>query len=413
VVGLYDRLPDPGVRLRRLLDGGWMPPVAEELDALAARLRKVVAALEPDALSPEVALRVLRAFVGLAKHAAAGEALVAGRVEACGAHAEAGFASTDQLMASLAGTSAGRAARVVETGRRLAAHDATAAAVRAGRISIDQAHAVTAAAEADPQAEASLLAFAEHESLRRLETKAREVRLATDDDRLGRDQRHRAARGLRHGIDDDGMGWGHWRLPPDDHVAVVNRLERQADREFRAAHREGRREPHDRYLADAVVSLCTRREGTDAASRDTRAEVVFHVDAQAITGEVGPDGLCMVRGGGPVPVERVREAVALGAFVKAVVHEGTEIRAVKHFGRRRPAVLQTALEARAVRRDGDVYCDEDGCDRTLGLEWDHDQPVAAHGPTSYDNLKPRCRPHHRDKTERDRRRSRSPTGPDP
>jgi hypothetical protein len=89
------------------------------------------------------------------------------------------------------------------------------------------------------------------------------------------------------------------------------------------------------------------------------------------------------------------------------------LRAFAGFAKRRPAVLQTALEARAVRRDGDVYCDEDGCDQRLGLEWDHERPVSARGPTSYENLKPSCRPHHRDKTERDRRRSRSPAARDP
>jgi hypothetical protein len=204
------------------------------------------------------------------------------------------------------------------------------------------------------------------------------------------------------------MGWGRWRLPPDDHVAAVNRLERQADREYRTAYAEGRREPHDRYLADALVALCTCRSGDDPASRDTRADVVYHVDlAAAANGAVADGELCMVRGGGPVPVEQVREAVARSAFVKAVVRDGTNIRAVKHFGRRRPAELVTALEARAVVRDGDVTCDEDGCDQTLGIEWDHVEPVANGGLTTYENLKPRCRPHHREKTRRDR------AGPDP
>ncbi len=45
---------------------------------------------------------------------------------------------------------------------------------------------------------------------------------------------------------------------------------------------------------------------------------------------------------------------------------------------------------------------EQGCGRRFGLEWDHDDPLANRGPTSFDNLKARCRSHHREKTQRDR-----------
>ena len=53
------------------------------------------------------------------------------------------------------------------------------------------------------------------------------------------------------------------------------------------------------------------------------------------------------------------------------------------------------------RLDGAV-CVEDGCDRRHDLEWDHDDPVANQGVTSYENMKARCRPDHWAKTERDR-----------
>lgn len=382
--------------------------LTDEVDALAARLGALSRQFDADGLTPATALRLLGSLARVGKHAAAMEAIVARRVDASKAYVAAGYRSTEQLVAAKSGTLHAHAAKVVETGRRLGAHAQTAAALREGRVSIEQAHAVTTAAAADPHAEGELLAFAERESLRRLEAKARDVRLAADVDRLGRYQRQRAARGVWHGIDKEGMGWGRWRLPPDDHVAVVSRLERQADREYRTAYAEGRREPHDRYVADALVTLGTCRNGGDPASRDTRADVVYHVDlAAAVNGEVDDGELCMVRGGGPVPVARVQQAVEHGAFVKVVVRDGADIRAVKHYGRRRPAELVTALDARAVVRDGDVICGEEGCDQTLGIEWDHVEPVAAGGPTTYENLKPRCRPHHREKTRRDH------SGPDP
>jgi len=50
-----------------------------------------------------------------------------------------------------------------------------------------------------------------------------------------------------------------------------------------------------------------------------------------------------------------------------------------------------------------VTCAEIGCDRRYGLEWDHVDPRANGGPTSLANLKPECKPHHWDKTERDRK----------
>ena len=50
-----------------------------------------------------------------------------------------------------------------------------------------------------------------------------------------------------------------------------------------------------------------------------------------------------------------------------------------------------------------MTCCEEGCGRRHHLEWDHVDPVANKGPTAYKNLRPRCWPHHREKTEQDRR----------
>ncbi|MCZ7528040.1 MAG: HNH endonuclease [Acidimicrobiia bacterium] len=107
------------------------------------------------------------------------------------------------------------------------------------------------------------------------------------------------------------------------------------------------------------------------------------------------------------------------AFLKGVLVDGTEVTRVRHFGRRIPAELRTALEVRSVLTDGDVVCSVEGCGRRAGLEWDHREPHADGGPTSYDNTQPLCRPHHREKTARDRARRGRPrprtggAGPDP
>jgi hypothetical protein len=40
---------------------------------------------------------------------------------------------------------------------------------------------------------------------------------------------------------------------------------------------------------------------------------------------------------------------------------------------------------------------------STGCEWDHVDPCANGGETSVANLKPECKPHHWEKTERDRK----------
>jgi hypothetical protein len=93
---------------------------------------------------------------------------------------------------------------------------------------------------------------------------------------------------------------------------------------------------------------------------------------------------------------------AVDAFVKVVLTNGTKIDTVIHYGRRRPAVLQTILDLGDAPAFDGVSCAEEGCDRRYGLQWDHKDPVGHHGPTSRANLQPLCIPHHSEKTARDR-----------
>ena len=96
----------------------------------------------------------------------------------------------------------------------------------------------------------------------------------------------------------------------------------------------------------------------------------------------------------------------MDAFLKVVLHDGVQIHTVKHFGRYRSAELETALMLGAPPDFDGVSCAALGCDRKLGLQWDHEDPLANDGATSAENLQPLCGPHHREKTERDRRAGR-------
>ena len=86
-----------------------------------------------------------------------------------------------------------------------------------------------------------------------------------------------------------------------------------------------------------------------------------------------------------MPVEVVR-AAAVDAFVKVVLRDGTKVDTIVHYGRHIPALLRTVLELGDPERLDGAVCVEEGCDRRHDLEWDHDDPVANDGVTSYENL---------------------------
>jgi hypothetical protein len=58
-------------------------------------------------------------------------------------------------------------------------------------------------------------------------------------------------------------------------------------------------------------------------------------------------------------------------------------------------VLRRQHHARRSPDFDGAVCAERGCGRRPGLEWDHDDPLAHGGPTSYANLKPRSWPDHK------------------
>jgi hypothetical protein len=232
-----------------------------------------------------------------------------------------------------------------------------------------------------------------------LREEARRVVLGSRDRDALHAERQRV-RSVQHWVDGLGMVEGRFRLPPEVGVAFGNRLDAETDRRRRAARRDGNTEARDAYAADALVAMCSG----GGKGRSGCADVVFVCSVDAYrrgTAEKGELG--HVIGAGPVPVSVVREAVAADAFVKAVVTDGVAIETVKHFGRRMSAELRTALELGPPATLDGAVCVEDGCDRRYGLEWDHDDPVANGGMTSYENLKARCPPDHWAKTERDRK----------
>jgi HNH endonuclease len=181
----------------------------------------------------------------------------------------------------------------------------------------------------------------------------------------------------------------------------VNRLDAETDRVRRAARRNKSNEPREAHAADALVKMTSTK-----GKRSPRAEIVYVCDLDAAArGHTHGHELCHVIGAGPVPVEVVREA-AVDASVKVVLRDGKKLDTIVHYGRSIPAELRTALGLGDPERLDGALCTEDGCDRRDGLQWDHDDPVANGGPSSYENMKPLCTPDHGEKTERDRKAGR-------
>jgi hypothetical protein len=134
-----------------------------------------------------------------------------------------------------------------------------------------------------------------------------------------------------------------------------------------------------------------------------RADLVIVCDLHAYRrGHAHEGESCHIVGGGPIPVTLAKE-LGRDAFLKAVLHDGTAIHTIAHFGRRYPAVLQTALDLGAPPGFNGNVCAAPGCDRRYHLQRDHIDPVANGGETSYANNQPLCPLDHRIKTERDRK----------
>jgi hypothetical protein len=365
---------------------------------IAKALRAALVSFEPALHSGTDCATFVEELAATEKACAAARARAAARVAECGVHKDRGFGDATEWLARTAGTSAPEAKRAMETAAGLEALPDVAGALVAGELSLAQAHELVAAEAECPGSSHELLDVARDEPLSVLKDKARKKRLeAADADELH--TRQLAARTIRHWRDELGMVCGRFALAPEVGIPFVNRLDAETDRVRRRARQSGNTEARDAHAADAFALMV---EGA-GRGRATSIDVVFVCDLRAYRrGHAHSGEPCHIIGGGPVPVSVVREQLGRDAFVKAVLHDGVEIHTVKHYGRHIPAELRTALQLGAPPDLDGVRC-VDGCGRRYGLEWDHDDPRANGGPTSLRNLKPRCKPDHWAKTERDRK----------
>jgi hypothetical protein len=365
------------------------------------------------------------------KISAAARVRAAARAGSCGAHQERGYADVSDWMAWATGSTAGSAKAALETAAALDSQPEVKAALHAGELSFAQARELVKTEAAVPGSTAGLLDVAKGQSLRALKDEARDRRLRAIDPEELHAMQH-AAMHHRHWTTALGTIAYAGELPPEIGIPFVNRLDAETDRLWLKAHQGAKQQSRDQQqaLADSVDNdHCSARAtpaGGDAKveirrsalaeqafvrmiengggkGKTNRADLVVVCDLQAYRRGHAQEGEpCHIVGGGPIPVSLAKE-LGRDAFLKAVLHDGTEIHTIAHFGRRYPAVLQTALDLGAAPKFNGNVCAAPGCHRRYHLQRDHIDPVANGGETSYANNQPLCPPDHRIKTERDRK----------
>ena len=331
--------------------------------------------------------------------------LAASRAVQCKAFEEKGFNDGADWLARQSGTTPGEAKRNLNTAGRLG--DKTKDALLAGKLSLDQAEEITNTASEVPGSEEELVELAPTTDLTQLRHEARDRRLgAMDRNDLHRQQQK--SRRVYTGRNQLGMVCGGFELPPEVGVPFVRRLELRAHKLRNAAKQRAKEDPSfeveawDAYAADALMEMINQADGTGPRAGQIELSIVCDLRAwrRGHTHEGEP---CHIVDGGPIPVELARE-LARDAFLNAVLHDGVDILALARFGRHIPAHLRAALDIGDPPDFSGKKCVD--CGKRHGLQMDHVNPVANGGPTSLDNLKPRCYNDHQRKTEQDRKAGR-------
>jgi hypothetical protein len=347
---------------------------------MATRLDAMLSSFDPALLSSRDAVVVLEAASAVEQRAAAIKTLVAERAATAGTWACEGHRSPEEWLSAKTGTSYGEAAATLDASAKLPGLPALGAATRKGELSGPKLRALAGAATAEN--EERLLGASREQNLRQLHKTCEDEKAkarSAEQERARYERVHRE-RFYRSWKDDDGAYRFEGRTTAMAGARIDAAIEAEADRVFKTAYAEGRREPAQAYRADALANLIV------GGGAEVQTNVVVRVDA---TGLAGGEGTCATAAG-PVPVEEVIGAILAGAFVKIVQRDGVDVTKVAHWGRHVPAEVKTAV----FERDG-YGCVRLGCGATQRLELHHFRVgYATGGATAYWNLATLCRHDH-------------------
>ena len=371
--------------------------VAALLRTCISTLETVMADLDPAAVPLPHVTGLWKLFSRAQKLSAAGELSLADQVRRADEWRRSGYQSAEEWMARQKGTSVGDARGRLEASKHLEALPDTAAALRAGLVSPEQAVIVADAAIANPAAEADLLRQAgrdSHSGLRREAARRKAQALPDGEERARRHHRERKANVW---TDAEGRCNLAAQGPLSASAGFVAWLERETDRRFREAQRAGAREPREAYMFDALMSLSASGPGPESGNDRRRVApkhlALIRVDLTALRrGSVAGDELCEIGGLGPVSVSEAR-ALLGDSILHLVITKGQAVQSITHLGRGPNAVQQLALLWQSET------CSVLGCARTR-VEHDHRIEFNETRHTRLDELDPLCTFHHRQKTHR-------------
>ena len=373
-------------------------------DPIEQQLREEVLGFDPHSLDGQGALDAVDAFDRIERLAAAGKALAAAQVEATDAWR--GLGARDALGAISARTkdTRGRIRDGISVCDRLGGLPRLEQAFRGGELTIDQAADIAAAAGERPDIEAELVELASSATRRQLKERCLAI-LAEGEGAEEQHQRAQAERSASSNVGRDGIWRFSARLPIIDGAYVDKALDFFQSQVFDEARRKGDREPFDAYRADALVAMARAAMGEDssgsptrrhqpARSSSTRHAIVITVPHSVfLTGRPVSGETCQVPGVGPVPVSAVHRLMDEDPIIKAVVTKGRDITAVATLTRTIKDDLRLAVLAA-----NDLNCAVPTCDHRRFLQLDHEWEFHKGGPTSYENLRPVCTFHHRQRT---------------
>ena len=388
--------------------------------AIETALRDLVVRLDPERIDDQTALDAVDTLDRIERLAAAGKALAAARVERSDIWRGKGSRDAIGFLATRTRSPYARIRDGISVTDRLGDLPLLDRALRGGELTIDQAADIAAAAGAHPDTEAELVALAATATRRQLKARCVEIQAEGD----GAEQQHRRARAERSmssTVGRDGIWRGSVRLPTIDGAYLDKALDFFQTQIFDQARQNGDRDPFDAYRADALVAMARAAMGEDGPctcthdhrdddvpdqggkqgrrrrrrSSSTRHAIIITVPHTTfLSGRPLAGQTCQIPGVGPVPVSVVHDLLADDPIIKAIVTKGRDITALATLTRSLKDDLRLAVLAA-----NDLQCGVPTCDNLRFLEIDHEWEFHKGGPTSYDNLRPLCSHHHRQRTQ--------------
>jgi hypothetical protein len=365
---------------------------SRDLQEVRANLVGLARQLDPATMPLGDAKSLLGEVVALKNVAATLEGRLARRIADAGEWERAGFPTPEAWLARQTGSPLGKAKETLDTAQRLQDLPAVTEAANQGVLSADQVAVIADAATADPSAEQRLVDSARVKPLSTLRDECAAVKRAADPDPEAAHRRLWAARHLQFSRALDGAARLFGATTPEQMAVIKAAVERRGNQLFDQARQDGRREPREAYLMDALTQICDEwlhGQATDlfdtepaAPTSDTaagrpspqrrrkqlvppgylgllRLDITALQRGRAVGGET-----CEIAGVGPIPVSVARQLLG-DAVLKLVITRGTDVANVTSLGRGPTAAQKTAMLW------GAPGCAVTDCPRMAGIEHDH------------------------------------------